>query len=41
MTEVTLFHALAFDFVDGTVTPSDAPGFGAALDRRKLERYAF
>jgi L-alanine-DL-glutamate epimerase-like enolase superfamily enzyme len=31
----------AFDFVDGTITPSDAPGFGAALDRRKLDRYAF
>jgi L-Ala-D/L-Glu epimerase len=30
-----------FEFVDGTVTPGDAPGFGAALDRRKLERYAF
>jgi hypothetical protein len=27
--------------VDGNVTPGDAPGFGAALDRRKLERYAF
>ena len=30
-----------FNFVDGTLTPNDAPGFGAALDRRKLERYAF
>jgi L-alanine-DL-glutamate epimerase-like enolase superfamily enzyme len=30
-----------FNFVDGTITPNDAPGFGAALDRRKLERYAF
>jgi L-alanine-DL-glutamate epimerase-like enolase superfamily enzyme len=30
-----------FAFVDGTITPSDAPGFGTALDRRKLERYAF
>ena len=31
----------AFDFVDGTVRPGDAPGIGAALDRRKLERHAF
>jgi len=30
-----------FNFVDGTITPTDAPGFGAALDRRKIERYAF
>jgi len=30
-----------FDFVDGTITPTDAPGFGASLDRRKLDRYAF
>jgi L-alanine-DL-glutamate epimerase-like enolase superfamily enzyme len=30
-----------FHFADGTITPTDAPGFGAALDRRKLERYAF
>jgi len=30
-----------FTFADGTITPSDAPGFGAALDRRKIERYAF
>jgi L-Ala-D/L-Glu epimerase len=30
-----------FHFADGTITPSDAPGFGAALDRRKIERYAF
>jgi muconate cycloisomerase len=30
-----------FHFADGTITPSDAPGFGAGLDRRKVERYAF
>ena len=30
-----------FAFADGTITPTDTPGFGAALDRRKLERYAF
>jgi L-alanine-DL-glutamate epimerase-like enolase superfamily enzyme len=30
-----------FAFADGTIAPGDAPGFGAALDRRKLERYAF
>ena len=30
-----------FPFADGTITPSDAPGFGAALDRRKIEHYAF
>jgi muconate cycloisomerase len=30
-----------FNFVDGTITPTDAPGFGAALDRRKLERFTF
>jgi L-Ala-D/L-Glu epimerase / N-acetyl-D-glutamate racemase len=30
-----------FNFADGTITPTDAPGFGAALDRRKVERYAF
>jgi L-Ala-D/L-Glu epimerase len=30
-----------FDFADGTITPGDAPGFGAALDRRQLERYVF
>jgi L-alanine-DL-glutamate epimerase-like enolase superfamily enzyme len=29
-----------FRFADGTITPTDAPGFGAALDRRKLDRYA-
>jgi len=30
-----------FHFADGTIMPTDAPGFGAALDRRKIERYAF
>jgi len=30
-----------FAFADGTITPNDAPGFGAAIDRRKLDRYAF
>jgi L-alanine-DL-glutamate epimerase-like enolase superfamily enzyme len=30
-----------FAFAGGTITPNDTPGFGAALDRRKLERYAF
>ena len=30
-----------FAFADGTITPNDTPGFGAAIDRRKLERYAF
>ena len=30
-----------FAFADGTITPNDTPGFGAAFDRRKLERYAF
>ena len=30
-----------FHFADGTITPTNAPGFGAALDRRKVERYAF
>jgi L-alanine-DL-glutamate epimerase-like enolase superfamily enzyme len=30
-----------FAFADGAITPTDTPGFGAALDRRKLERYAF
>jgi L-alanine-DL-glutamate epimerase-like enolase superfamily enzyme len=47
-TETHFFDKLAddafageFNFADGTLTPTDAPGFGAALDRRKLERYAF
>jgi L-alanine-DL-glutamate epimerase-like enolase superfamily enzyme len=30
-----------FAFADGTITPGDAPGFGAGIDRRKLERFAF
>jgi L-Ala-D/L-Glu epimerase len=47
-TETHFFDKLAddafageFPFADGTITPTDAPGFGAALDRRKLDRYAF
>jgi L-Ala-D/L-Glu epimerase / N-acetyl-D-glutamate racemase len=47
-TETHFFDKLAddafageFEFADGTITPTDAPGFGAALDRRKLDRYAF
>ena len=30
-----------FGFADGAITPSDAPGFGAGLDRRALEKYSF
>jgi L-alanine-DL-glutamate epimerase-like enolase superfamily enzyme len=30
-----------FQFKDGTITPNDAPGFGASFDRLKLDRYAF
>lgn len=30
-----------FGFASGTITPTDAPGFGAAIDRRKLEQYRF
>ena len=30
-----------FGFADGAITPSDAPGFGAAIDRRMLEKFAF
>jgi L-alanine-DL-glutamate epimerase-like enolase superfamily enzyme len=30
-----------FDVRAGEITPSDAPGFGAALDRRMLETFAF
>jgi L-alanine-DL-glutamate epimerase-like enolase superfamily enzyme len=30
-----------FNFADGCITLGDAPGFGAAIDRRKLEQYAF
>jgi L-alanine-DL-glutamate epimerase-like enolase superfamily enzyme len=47
-TETHFFDKLAddafagdFKFADGTITPTDAPGFGAALDRRKLERFVF
>jgi L-alanine-DL-glutamate epimerase-like enolase superfamily enzyme len=29
------------DFHAGTITPSDAPGFGAAIDKRMLEKFAF
>jgi L-alanine-DL-glutamate epimerase-like enolase superfamily enzyme len=30
-----------FNFADGSIAPTDAPGFGAAIDRRKLDRYRF
>jgi muconate cycloisomerase len=30
-----------FPFRDGTLTPSDAPGFGAAIDQHKLESLSF
>ena len=30
-----------FNFKDGTLTPTDAPGFGAGIDRAKLEAFAF
>jgi len=30
-----------FLFKDGTLTPCDAPGFGVAIDLKKLETYAF
>ena len=30
-----------FGFKDGEITPSDAPGFGAAIDRRMLKKFAF
>jgi L-alanine-DL-glutamate epimerase-like enolase superfamily enzyme len=30
-----------FQFKDGTITPNDAPGFGAGFDRRKVEQYGF
>ncbi len=30
-----------FNFKDGTLTPSDAPGFGAGIDQKKLETFAF
>jgi L-alanine-DL-glutamate epimerase-like enolase superfamily enzyme len=34
------FHG-DFPFKDGTLTPSDAPGFGAAIDPQKLEALSF
>ena len=30
-----------FGFEDGAITPTDAPGFGAAIDRRMLETFGF
>jgi len=30
-----------FQFKEGGVLPTDAPGFGASIDRRKLEKYRF
>jgi L-alanine-DL-glutamate epimerase-like enolase superfamily enzyme len=30
-----------FLFKDGTLTPTDAPGFGAEIDHKKLESFAF
>jgi len=30
-----------FGFADGAITPSDAPGFGADVDWRAVERFAF
>jgi L-alanine-DL-glutamate epimerase-like enolase superfamily enzyme len=30
-----------FGFKDGAITPGDAPGFGASIDRRLLEKFAF
>jgi L-alanine-DL-glutamate epimerase-like enolase superfamily enzyme len=30
-----------FQFKDGTITPNDAPGFGASVDPKKLAKYAF
>ncbi len=30
-----------FGFKDGAITPTDAPGFGAAIDRRMLETFRF
>lgn len=47
-TETHFFDKLAddvyvgdFAFSDGTLTPSDAPGFGGSLDMAKVEKYAF
>jgi L-alanine-DL-glutamate epimerase-like enolase superfamily enzyme len=46
--ETHFFHKLTDDafageflFADGCVTPTDAPGFGASIDRKKLEQYRF
>jgi L-alanine-DL-glutamate epimerase-like enolase superfamily enzyme len=46
--ETHFFHKLSddafageFNFADGCVKPGDAPGFGAAIDRGKLETYQF
>ncbi|MGH6768799.1 MAG: mandelate racemase/muconate lactonizing enzyme family protein [Xanthobacteraceae bacterium] len=46
-TETHFFDKLAddafvgeFQFRDGTITPTDAPGFGASCDHRKLKQYA-
>jgi L-alanine-DL-glutamate epimerase-like enolase superfamily enzyme len=30
-----------FNFADGCITLDDTPGFGAAIDRKKLEQYVF
>ena len=30
-----------FQFSDGQITPTDAPGFGASIDRAALEKYVF
>jgi len=47
-TETHFFDKLAddtfagdFNFANGAITPTDAPGFGASLDRRKIDRFAF
>lgn len=46
-TETHFFEKLAddafvgdFPFRDGTITPTDAPGFGATFDLRKLQQFA-
>jgi L-Ala-D/L-Glu epimerase len=47
-TETHFFEKLAddafagdFRFADGQITIDDTPGFGASIDRKKLEKYAF
>jgi L-Ala-D/L-Glu epimerase / N-acetyl-D-glutamate racemase len=47
-TETHFFDKLAgdafageFAFGDGRITPSDAPGFGAAIDRQMLKKFSF